>query len=1273
MTHNVVAQFSCSVYTAKDADMGRIPSGKSQGDFKDYQVINGSVFNEEFSEVLDSATILLSQISKYDRLVDIKSYQYVRIFDKSTTFNPTTGKYAFDKLFLVDTFNEEENNVKEHIFGYTINLMSETKWLEKWQCPNLTITHKIGANSRVEKKTIFDYIKQYMELYVPKMKFSADGINWSYEPVIKCIKGNVFSQKCEFPRITRSSFAPYSLTESDVQVIISWNNLCPNVPFDDLDVDSIEISNQTEEGNILFNTKSITFDDTNQRFVFYGRALTSSLSDSSYAVIGFDLKFNDTSFSKKFNVPCADLSFNAPTLRQVLTTLMQQVSCIPVVKNRILSYLDFKQEAVPFGGEKGYNVNNTVNRRQRGLSSDSFVNTLVNMSENVLDSGNNVYCESLGFRDRDRALLKQKENLFLETKFPIYKVINFTLNAYTKADVKITNIFSSFSGSTSWDGTPIWWTIVFSKPTSSQVQADFRINVSSGNKIIIQGNLVAFKYASETTQLFSISKTIHGGNYVPGVDDVLTFNLSDEAYDLFYFYGRITFVDENETYASSGRDVFASNFNGNYNKALSLYSQNITPLLLENSIRQGLSTDFVEMITNTDSNRNPTIETLSQYIYGTIGYNIGSKKIEGFSEVFAVGNSTALGWINADYTYIENIWTFITKNYQNSIKQHIRECFGNAPEVHDKIYSDGQEVSDGGHVSYSIENVTPYNPWNYEGAVPALDFVPSFFYSDMNFGVLWFDITYQPLNSFNIAYTKTIEDVDFPIAQYDGNASGVTDFDRLSIHEQEQVDRIGNEVLTIRQRTSDVEDIQDFSNGPLYYEDDTDRDDDLDENDTGIKYIIFKRSFTINNNCFNASYVASKDAVLKDYFTSIRTKYRAYQYVGYNDSVVRKERDTFFVKMSEKGWYDGDDKVFFGEFSNYVLGTQINLWHCLIPCEDYIFFNSYNHVTKAVSGVQTKNDFSKISHRNFISFIYEEYDNVSSGPYISSDSFQQCLDMLNEGVEDGSLCGGIPQTWQIWNDSYYTRHYVSFIGKINIADIFDTYMEASSANLNDILEDFDKVMKMPILDTSLSQGKTVFSIVSDKSHVNLSNDNKQRVFYKDLSERINHSIQFIYYTDSNNILWSESFLNNFVLPLNNDTSGTVSREVVDITGEPFEINSEPYISSESTVNIGYTHLCYVVSNNVNPYIYVNWPAINSVHSNMNQFKIIEKVWIGNVLYTRDVVAFRRAEAGVAQKFYITLNDTKSDYVMAERDGILFRRYKVRQNTWYRLVDKIHDL
>ena len=1236
MTNNVVAQFSSSV------DRYGYP--------KEYQVVSGSNFSEEYNESLDSGVLVLSQVKKEDRLSNIKSYDFVRVFDKSSPYDPTTGKYEFDKTLLVDNFQEKEDNIEEHLFSYTINLMSETKLLEKIQCPNLTITHKLDENGHVVKKTIFEHIKQYMELFVPKVKFSEDGQTWEYCPLIEVRSGEKHSKNIELSRLEARDFTPAGNDwELNTSAYLSFFHI------DDIYLDSLVIKNIRVSGDVTFNSLSITFDKENECFVIYG--ITSQLP-SEDVYISFDIDYCDTTFSKRFDVPCADFAFSAPTLRQVITTLMQQVGCIPTVNDRVLGYLDFQKEAVPFGGNKGYLVDNTVNYITRSLSSDSFVNTLVNMSSNVLDSGNKVICESLGFRDIGKVLLKQEENLYLETKFPIYKVENFVINSYIKANVSINDIHDNLQGSASGSNHIARWSISISKQSLMLARLNFAVSFEydQNTTLLIDGHFVAFKYNTSSTQVFEVNKAINGNNFNQGVDDVFDFSLETD-YDKFYFYGRLTVIDRTGTYASGGFDVFHSNFSKSDFDYLCLYEQDITKLLVENSIRQNLSTNFSHMVVET-SGASATLETLAKYVYGTVGYSIGSKKIEGFSNTFNVGSATLLGWIQLNYTYIENIWNFITKNYTDSIIQTILKSWGNFPIVHEKTYQDGSEVDDSGKVNIEIDNIKPFNPYKVtSGGLPRI------FTSDINFTYLWFDITYQPLNSFNLAYVKSKEDIDYTLEQYDSNASGLTDFDRMSINEQEQVDRVGNEVLSISQRTADSSLLQNFKNGPLYYEDDTNRNGDIEGKDKGVKYIIFKRSFTINNNHFDASYVGSKDAVLKNYFTSIRTKYRAYQYVDYNASVLRKEKDVFYVKISENGFYDGDDHIFFGSFTSQNLNNQTKYLIKLLgnwtynANGDFTNVSDENYFGYATCCVlsdeeqQTKNDISIVSTNNFFAIIMEEADNVGSGTYISGDALQQAFSNYK------AMLGGVPQTWQIWNEGYNKEHIVSYVSEINMNDVFESYINASSENATEIYNDMNDILKMPILDEKFANlfnndtQNVVLSVV--KNNKSVQNNNYKRVFYKDGAERINHTVQFIYYTDSESIIWNENFFNLNGIAGKLGVNGSIC--LIDIQGQDFKLNNEEYTDSSSKINTNYHDIITFhdgSNDNSHPYIQINWNHINS-----NQFKVTSI----NAGRKKDIIAFKKGENDI-QKFFVTLNDTKTDYVLTERNGILFRHYKVKLYT-----------
>ena len=1231
-TNNIIAQFACSVWKSTETD--RMPVDKQVGDFKDYRVVSGSTFNEEYSDTLDSASLVLSQITKEDRLFNIKQYQYVRVFDAS-------GNTSYDNLLLVDTFSEKENNIKEHLFSYVINLMSETKLLEKWQCPNLAITHEVNADGSTSKKTIYQYIKQYMELYVPKMKFSTNGITWDYVPII-------------------------------------------TVP------DQFEADGVTE-----------------------------------------------TLFYQKFgNVYCADLAFSAPTLRQLLTMLMQQVGCIPVVKNRVLGFLDLAKEAVPFGGED-YTINNTVNYIQRNASSDSFVNTLVNLSDNVLDADNEVICETMGFRDRQNVLLKQMENLSLETKFPIYKIDKF----YVK-NLGVVNKNDYYTVPATWQGTftpnnggfrdyktrvlimkqyephthngidyhkrlRIKWSIVIGETVDEDI-AKLNSNIVQNGitythwgwhftNIIIHccqktntGEIIEVRQLDKNSiGVYAVDSEQHKlDNFyarmykyiTPSGDGQLIayIDIEDDLdYDTFWIEGSLvpclymdnpesisTFVDydyQSDSNYLNSVDIISGNqayiychysdvsADGIHYKAniIGNYKFDLTPILKENSIRNNLNNNFLEM-----GNAN-TLQELGNYIYGTVGYSIGSNVISGFSSTYTVGETMlwVFGWYNTTYTFIENILNFIRTHYQPS----------------DLIYE------------YASLNVPNYP---YADIELTDEEIEDFQFTDSgiinNFSYLLFDLYYQPLNSFRLTYSKQNEDIDFPIEQYDGSASGLTDFDRLSIHEQEQVNRIGNPVLAISQRTLNISDIQTFEQGPLYFMDDTNRDGEIDSEDDGTKYIIFKRSFQINNNCLNASYIGSKDSILKNYFTSIRTKYRAYQYIDYSQSILRKENKTIFVRIGED-FYVGDDNIRLGSWSTNYLDSS-NLYFLSYFIDGIQLKNNNNMKIKSLyekdplENFSYKNEISTITNVNGFAIIYKDFDNASPGVWLSPNG--------TNNLNGTTKIAGVPQGWYLFSDNFHNQQQIfyTFYSVLSKPDIFLRYSDEAYSYAAHMLPK-DKVTTKEFYKNSSRTDFVAFTLCDYNW---LEFDDTYLTTYKDRAEQIQRTLQFNYYTTSKYIRFSESFIknNSFIHNTNfSFMSGLIYENVDDFKNGNWFLENGDRIglrtSLQNNLNNFITIKQVLINGKNMPCIEVDWDGIESKFG--SNISIVDIIGVHprvpgaptGIFTANDIIAFKKPEEGGVQRYFVTLNDTKTDYVMSEKNGILYRKYKVETGDFVRSVQELY--
>ena len=144
----------------------------------------------------------------------------------------------------------------------------------------------------------------------------------------------------------------------------------------------------------------------------------------------------------------------------------------------------------------------------------------------------------------------------------------------------------------------------------------------------------------------------------------------------------------------------------------------------------------------------------------------------------------------------------------------------------------------------------------------------------------------------SVTFKTYKEETPIEYTQLDGTANGLTDFDRFSRNLQEKVDRLGNEVMSINQTTDEATSLQNLNS-------------DYDD------HICFKRTIAIANNYVQATYALSKDYVIKNYFTSITTKYRVYEHVDYSQSTLRKEHKNVFVTIDTKNHQGESDTIAF--------------------------------------------------------------------------------------------------------------------------------------------------------------------------------------------------------------------------------------------------------------------------------------------------------------------------------------------------------------------------
>lgn len=946
-------------------------------------------------------------------------------------------------------------------------------------------------------------------------------------------------------------------------------------------LDLVQLPNRTLNHSLVSGQKLII--DYIEQFVFLYAPKVKYTNGSSWSYKRlFDVD-TSTEFVEKFSVPCMDLSFSQPTLRQAITSLMLQVGCLPkIVKiegENLLTFLDLREPPKAFA-----DIDQSTNYTSYSYASDSYVNTLVGMSDNVLDDENVVITETIGFRDTSNVLLKQKENLKLNTIYPIYDVEKLVIKVPIRANVKLKNknTFGGFSFYVGLNETATGLQI--SGATFLQnlyyMQFDTAKTRVYAFKKIVDVSTGDYKIEYETT--YNVS-----GIEITPQNNTLVSSVSVSDNSFFVLVGVIKKLVLNDETTFENVEITTTNFEGADSVLETCYfffERDITPLCVERNKRNLLDTDFLKM--NQEVN---TVEKLSKYIYGTVAYDIGGKVIEGFSSTYS--EFTIVDFWDGTRTYIENMYGKIMNvdNYLTpNIEKQLRKKIGNIP-VEAELYAND------------------YSAINYEGA--------------QLFTSLLFDITYKPLNSLRVNHIKE-EEQFYRLEQLDTNENAISNFNDVVRVEQQKVNRLGNEVVVKNQRTKYDDAINDLN---------TQFDD----------YIVFNRVVSVGIEDFKVNYTASKNYVLQNYFTAIQTKYRAYEYNSYGASVVRKENTTIFGRIG-RDYYDGDDNIYFG------VRNQLDNKHL-----EYLFLsgavnqydNQYLYKCAAVGddyGIAIyKTDLSIIIAESMFAFATQDFDSVSYGIAIDIDH------------ENYNNLGGLPQRWIIKgeNSGYDKFCYLLLNGD-------DSETSILKENKSELLETIRKSFTMPrIQEPDYENALSVVDNNKTEYYTALA-----KTYYLDKQEVLNNTIQFVFYATDDSILWSEKLWQLSWFVCKEKPKGK-RYMYIPSDDEEFGINKTSYTSVDVSKLKEMSFDSYELAFE-NGALRLRWAYI------ADNLKWTKVIYEEDGKYF-DLLAIKNINNLRTELFYITLNDTKTDKVAYNKNGLYsFNEYVVAKNTLNRSVEKL---
>lgn len=748
-----------------------------------------------------------------------------------------------------------------------------------------------------------------------------------------------------------------------------------------------------------------------------------------------------------FNVDCPDMEFNHPTLRQVLTSLMQVVGCLPRIVNHKLTYVNLRLKPTEFVIPSGRKyIVSTSN------SSDSYNTSIQTLGENIVGENNIVKNETLGFRDVENVFLKHTENLKLTTEFPIKEIkslkMNVPVNFYFGMGVihlGDTFISNNFVYDNNLTKTKIGFEIYYSSDLGNDIQLRYCFE-----KVSYLNN----NFGKVIYQVLTRSEIY---------EETATKNIVNES----YVYSNT--LKDNQDYNLIVIELRKGNDYGYYLISVdnvyhfympTLYIVDLTSLVFETQARK---------LQRTDLTYSPeTIEDMSKYYYTTLEYTYGNKDISGFSQ---------------QYDYVE--WY---GKYQNILISNIATIYKSnldyLGELEDRIIKYYFTLTPNNKTKFRIDR-TDYN---------IIDNVLNASLSP--YSAYTFNITYIPFNNVNLKFDKS-KDIPLPLTQLDNQESAIPSLTAFALREQEKVERIGNNVVKIN--ASNITNLSEINALNTKYNDS----------------IIFSKEIAYYEDFCNVNYIATKDYVLKNYFTNIQTKYRAYRYVEYANTVLRIENRKYYVYLNTRS-FNGSDTLGVGnltdkqnrkkKINDYFLGNLVN--------EETIFDTLDYNIKATTDNKMFRNDLSIIKFNNNIALNYRDFDSVSGGIGIENPTTVKNL-------------GGYIQKWYNRDGLNYNTYNGTYFVDFSFIPNFGTELQDLFLTEENLLAYYNKQLKLPLVvnddfNPTTYTGKMIYICESRTSGQTLFSQNAP--YFKSQDEVLGETIQFEYLSASDDLILGTHFV-----------------------------------------------------------------------------------------------------------------------------------------------------
>ena len=500
-------------------------------------------------------------------------------------------------------------------------------------------------------------------------------------------------------------------------------------------------------------------------------------------------------------------------------------------------------------------------------------------------------------------------------------------------------------------------------------------------------------------------------------------------------------------------------YDGTTYDKLVLVKQDITKLVLQNTVRNALPSDWT--IVQSGAWQNITIDEMATHRIFTVGYNIGSNIISGWGDdVHYI--SDLLGWTEAVNLYVELI--FRKMNNLNAWGVNQYQFIGPDEEI----------------INANVDWKSIISPNSSNNVTDKLK-------------GLFFEMDYTAMYSGAIIHSKeNTEDDD--IQSPDNCSSALSILEADGLFEREKANRLANKEISFIARFDSVYQMNDADHnnviGTEY----------KDEDETAV---IYHREYQIYDDCVLANFAGTHDYVLKNYFTTVFAKYRTYSYAGYDENVNRAETDKYLVFLSDdRCYYEDDDNGLkqnivssvLSAFSESVLNDNLNIEFPNQINGGYFTF-TYGSLKK-----EYFSDVNQFVAGYSLCFNIKMYDNMTNGNYIKQ------INCYDDGTSDGSRSGiyiGSLLEWHkmpISETDGFVKNVECYFGHFEEEDFYKDFIEWHDNT--DAL--YSKIFNLPLKSTN-----PTFVI------------GKAYDFCKDNKEIIDFTLQYELINQDDNLIVSE--------------------------------------------------------------------------------------------------------------------------------------------------------